>query len=170
VADAGDDPPTTDAGGGADAAGEPPATGGSNDAGPAPSDAGSIDEPPEEVPDAAPAEDSGTPPASDAAVPPDAAAPDGGGGVLDGIRDLLENNPRVQEAVALRRIEAALQMRYPTAASLADALDALEDVNCRNNARMCTAVCGWAAANCRLCSPDATCSAELDANCTQSCD
>jgi hypothetical protein len=87
----------------------------------------------------------------------------------DELRDLIAANPRVAEAIALRRIMDALDTPRGTAPDVADALDALGDVDCRRNARTCVSVCGWAVSNCSYCANDAVCVGNLQENCNLMC-
>jgi hypothetical protein len=123
-----------------------------------------IDDPPHVPPDP------GVTPLEDAAVPPatDAAAPGADSNrLLDGLRDLLANNPRVAEANALRRIMAAIGT-FGTP-DVPDAMDALGDVDCLRNVETCVAVCSWAVLNCEHCSGDPACVDDLQQNCRRSC-
>jgi len=132
---------------------------------PTPADAGIIGTDPPRVPP-----DPGVTPPVDAGMAPPTdpgAAGSGSNSLLDGLRDLLANNPRVAEANALRRIMAAISS-FGTP-DVPDAMDALGDVDCLRNAETCVAVCSWAVLNCEHCSGDPACVTNMQQNCRRSC-
>lgn len=93
----------------------------------------------------------------------------GGRSLSDLLRDLIAADPRVREATAMRRILDAINNTGGAPPDVNGVLDALGDLNCRQNAETCVAVCSWAVSNCAYCANDAACMDKLDANCFRSC-
>lgn len=87
----------------------------------------------------------------------------------DLLRDLIAADPRVREAAAMRRILDALGDNSGTPPNVTEVLDALGDIDCRNNTETCVAVCTWAVSNCDYCANDMACMAKLDASCVRGC-